>query len=174
MKEITQEDIFTEQKLRSSGLNYTIAYHPPFLDVLAFYIGPKAQEMGVRVPAGEREFGAATRADLAAAHAAILAGPGHENKTYSLTGDPAISFSDIAGILSKLTGTNVPFIKITDEEYLAAIGKGVPDYIAQFVLEWVHNMGDGEWEEQTKDLETLISHKATTPTEFFRDGYLPR
>jgi NAD(P)H dehydrogenase (quinone) len=25
MKEITQEDIFTEQKLRSSGLNYTIA-----------------------------------------------------------------------------------------------------------------------------------------------------
>jgi NAD(P)H dehydrogenase (quinone) len=128
----------------------------------------------VRVPAGDRKFGAATRDDLAAAHAAILAEPGHENKTYQLTGAPAISFSDIAGVLSNLTGTTVPFVKISDEEYLAAIGKGVPDYVAQFVLEWVHNMGDGEWEEQTKDLETLIGRKATTPTEFFRDGYLPK
>jgi len=153
MKEITQEDIFTEQKLLLSGLNYTIAYHPPFLDVLAFYIGPKAQETGVRVPAGERKFNAATRDDLAAGHAAILAGQGHENKTYALTGDPAISFSDIAGILSKLTGTKVPFLKISDEEYLAAIGQGIPANIAQFVLEWVHNMSDGEWEEQTKDLD---------------------
>ncbi len=169
-----KEDIFTEQKLLSSGLNYTIAYHPPFLDVLAFYIGPKAQQTGVRVPADERKFGAATRDDLAAAHAAILAGSGHENRTYSLTGDPAISFSDIAGILSKLTGTNVPFTKITEKEYLTAIGQGVPANIAQFVLEWVQNMGDGEWEEQTRDLETLIGRKATTPTEFFRDGYLPK
>ena len=174
MKEITQEDIFTEQKLLLSGLNYTIAYHPPFLDVLAFYIGPKAQETGVRLPAGERKFNAATRDDLAAGHAAILAGQGHENKTYALTGDPAISFSDIAGILSKLTGTKVPFVKISDEEYLAAIGQSIPANIAQFVLEWVHNMSDGEWEEQTKDLETLIGRKATTPTEFFRDGYLPK
>jgi NAD(P)H dehydrogenase (quinone) len=172
MKEITQEDIFTEQKLRSSGLTYTLAYHPPFLDVLGFYIGPKAQETGVRVPAGGKKFGAATRDDLAAAHAAILAGDGHANRSYSLTGDPAISFSDIAGILSKLTGKNVPFVAISDQEYLASIGNGVPDHIAQFVLEWVHNMGAGEWEEQTQDLETLIGHKPTTPTEFFRDGYL--
>jgi hypothetical protein len=34
-------------------------------------------------------------------------------------------------------------------------------------------MGDGEWEEQTQDLETLIGRKATTPTEF-RDNYLPK
>ena len=59
-------------------------------------------------------------------------------------------------------------------QYLAAIGQGIPANIAHFVLEWVHNMGDGEWEEQTKDLETLIGRKATTPTEFFRDGYLPK
>jgi NAD(P)H dehydrogenase (quinone) len=128
----------------------------------------------VRVPAGERKFNAATRDDLAAGHAAILAGQGHENRTYALIGDPAISFSDIAVILSKLTGTKVPFVKISDEKYLAAIGQGISANIAQFVLEWVHNMSDGEWEEQTKDLETLIGPKVTTPTEFLRDGYLPK
>jgi NAD(P)H dehydrogenase (quinone) len=172
MKEITQEDIFTEQKLISSGLTHTLVYHPPFLDVLAFYIGAKAQETGIRVPAGNRKFGAATRDDLAAAHAAILAGTGHENRSYSLTGNPAISFPDIADILSGLTRKKVPFVAISDEEYLAAIGKGVPDYVAQFVLEWVHNMGAGEWEEQTNDLEMLIGRKPMAPTEFFSGSYL--
>jgi NAD(P)H dehydrogenase (quinone) len=91
MKEITDEDIFTAKKLRSSGLTYTLAQHPPFLDVLGFYVGTNAHEVGVQVPAGNGKFAAATRDDLAEAHAAILTGDGHENKTYALTGDPAVS-----------------------------------------------------------------------------------
>jgi NAD(P)H dehydrogenase (quinone) len=174
MKEITEEDIFTEQKLLSSGLTYTLAYHPPFMDVLAFYIGMNAQETGVRVPAGSGKFAAATRDDLAAAHAAILAGKGHENKSYSLTGDPAVSFSDIADLLSKIHNKEVPFAAISEEEYLASIAsKGVPEFLALFVLEWVRNMGAGEWEGQTKDLEMLIGHRPKTAAEFFRDDYLP-
>jgi NAD(P)H dehydrogenase (quinone) len=172
MKEITEEDIFTEEKLIASALTYTLAYHPPFLDVLSFYIGPNAQEAGVRVPAGKGKFAAATRDDLAAAHAAILTGEGHENKRYSLTGDPAVSFSDIADILSKIHGKRVPYVAISDEEYVASISKGVPDFIAQFVLEWVRNMNAGEWEEQTPDLESLIGRKPKPPAEFFRDAYL--
>ena len=104
MKEITEEDIFTEKKLLSSGLTYTLAKHPPFLDVLATYIGPRAHETGVRVPAGTGKFTAATRDDLAAAHAAILTEGGNENASYRLTGNPPISFSDIATILSKVHG----------------------------------------------------------------------
>jgi NAD(P)H dehydrogenase (quinone) len=174
MKEITEEDIFTEQKLISSGLTYTIAYHPPFLDVLGFYVGSNAHETGVRIPAGNGKFAAATRDDLAAAHAAILTGEGHENRSYSLTGDPAVSFSDIADILSKIHGKKVPYVPISEAEYLKAIGTGVPDFVAAFVLGWVRNMNAGEWEEQTTDLETLIGHKPKTAAEFFRDDYLPR
>ena len=174
MKEITAEDIFTEEKLKASGIDYTLAYHPPFLEALSFYLGPKAQDTGVHVPAGDHKFAAATRDDLAAAHAAILTGEGHENQSYTLMGAPAISFSDVADILSKLEGKKVPYSKITPEEYLQLVAKGVPDFIAQFVLEWVVNMGAGEWEEQTKDLEMLIGRKATTPTEYFRDSYLTK
>lgn len=174
MKEVTEEDIFTEQKLISSGLNYTIAYHPPFLDVLGFYIGSNAQETGIRVPAGNGKFAAATRDDLAAAHAAILSGEGHEDKSYSLTGDPAISFCDIASILCKISGKDVPYVAISEQEYLAKIGTSVPDFAARFVLEWVLNMNAGEWGEQTPDLETLIGHEPTAPAEFFRDHYLLR
>lgn len=173
MKEITEEDIFTEQKLLSSGLAYTLAKHPPFLDVLATYIGRKAHETGVRVPAGRGKFAAASRDDLAAAHAAILTEGGHENKSYSLTGDPAISFSGIAAILSTVHGTNVPYIAVSGEEYLdLKRAEGWPDFIAEFALKWVQGMNAGEWDEQTDDLETLIGRKPKTPAEFFRDGYL--
>jgi NAD(P)H dehydrogenase (quinone) len=172
MKEITEEDIFTEQKLLSSGLTYTLAKHPPFLDVLATYIGPKAHETGVRVPAGNGKFTAATRDDLAAAHATILTEGGHENETYRLTGDPPVSFSDIATILSKVHGTKVPYVTVSDQEYLKMKrAEGWPDFVAEFALKWVEGMNAGEWEEPTNDLERLIGHKPRTPAEFFRANY---
>ncbi len=175
MKEITEDDIFTERKLLSSGLAYTLVFHPPFLDVLGFYIGFKAHETGVRVPAGTGKFAAASRDDLAAAHASILAGNGqHENKVYTLTGDPAVSFADIAKILSKIQGKEVPYVTLSDKEYLDLLTStaGIPDFIAEFALKWVQGMNAGEWQEQTKDLETLIGHKPKTAMEFFRDDYL--
>jgi NAD(P)H dehydrogenase (quinone) len=172
MKEITEEDIFTEEKLLSSGLAYTLAKHPPFLDVLATYIGPKAHETGVRVPAGNGKFTAATRDDLAAAHATILTEGGHENETYRLTGDPPVSFSDIATILSKVHGTKVPYVTVSDQEYLKMRrAEGWPDFVAEFALKWVEGMNAGEWEEPTNDLERLIGHKPRTPAEFFRANY---
>ena len=174
MKEITDEDIFTMQRLLSSGLTYTLAQHPPFLNALPFYIGTKAHETGVRVPPGVGKFAAATRDDLAAAHAAILAGNGHENRTYRLTGDPAVSFADIASFLSTIHGKHVPFVPISEAEYFQLLKEtiGAPDNIIEFVCKWVKGMNAGEWQEQTKDLETLIGHKPKTTAEFFRDEFL--
>jgi NAD(P)H dehydrogenase (quinone) len=108
------------------------------------------------------------------AHAAILAGEGHENKTYNLTGDPTVSFADIAGILSKIHGREVPYIPVSDDEYLKLISvNGIPDFVAAFVLKWVQGLNAGEWQDQTKDLETLIGRKPKTAAEFFRDVYPP-
>jgi NAD(P)H dehydrogenase (quinone) len=172
MKEITEEDLFTEQMLMSSGLTYTLAYHPPFLDVLAFYIGANACETGVRVPAGSGKFAAATRDDLAAAHAAILSGDGHENKSYTLTGDPSVSFSDIAEILSNIHGKEVPHTTLSDEAYFELKrADGVPDFVVEFACKWVQGMNAGEWEDQTGDLEALIGRRAKTAPEFFRDDF---
>jgi NAD(P)H dehydrogenase (quinone) len=173
MKEITEEDIFTVRKLLSSGLTYTLAEHPPFLDVLSFYIGDTAHETGVRVPTGDGKFAAASRDDLAEAHAAILTGGGHENRTYALTGDPAVSFSDVADILSKIHGRKVPYVAISDAQFFELKrSPGVPQFVIEFALKWVQGMNAGEWQAQTRDLETLIGRKPKTAFEFFRDDYL--
>jgi NAD(P)H dehydrogenase (quinone) len=173
MKEITEEDIFTEQKILSSGLTYTFAKHPPFLDNISFYIGKKVQETGVIVPAGTGKFTAATRDDLAAGHAAILAGTGHENKSYCLTAGPAISFADIATILSGVQGTKVAYTPVSNEEYVKIkLAEGWPDFVVEFARKWVEGMNAGEWDEPSSDLEALIGHKPKSPTEFFSHDYV--
>ena len=169
MKEITEEDIFSIEKLRSSGLAYTLVQHPPFMEPAILYAGPNAVETGVRVPAGKGKFTAATRDDLAAAHAAVLTGTGHEGKSYYLSGAPAVSWADIARILSEIYGKDVPYIAISDEEYIKSMAAlGFPDFVAPFILKWVQGMNQGEWEEVTNDLETLIGRKPTTPAEYLR------
>jgi NAD(P)H dehydrogenase (quinone) len=172
MKEITAEDIFTKQKLVNSGLDWTLAEHPPFLDVVGFYIGTNAYETGIRVPAGNGKFAAATRDDLAAAHAAILAGKGHEGKTYNLAGDPAVSFAEVAGILSKIRGKEVPYIPVPDDEYLKIVSAaGLPDFLPPFILKWVQGMAAGEWQDSPKDLEKLIGRKPKAAADYFRESY---
>jgi NAD(P)H dehydrogenase (quinone) len=175
MKEITDEDLFTEHKLMSSGLAWTIVDHPPFLDVLAFYIGTHAHETGVNVPAsGTGMFAAASRDDLAEAHAAILVGKGHENRRYALTGDPALSFADVADALTQIRGRKVSFSTMSDEKFLEGTrAEGIPDFVGEFALGWIHGMDDGEWAQVTQVLESFIGHKPQTAFEFFRDHYVP-
>jgi len=172
LQEVTDEDIFTEKLLKSSGLIYTLVKHPPFLDVISLYIGLNAPETGVRLPEGNGKFAAASRDDLAEAHAVVLTEPGHENKTYTLSGDPAVSFPEVAKLLSEIVGKKVPFIPISDQEFLdLKTAEGFPDFVTKFVLRWVQGMGEGEWSDQSGDLEKLIDHKPQTVTEFLHETY---
>ena len=172
LQEVTEEDKFTENLLLSSGLVYTLAKHPPFLDVIGNSIGMNAAETGVLLPGGHGKFAAASSDDLAEAHAVILSEPGHENKIYSLTGDPAITFSDVAKILSEVTGKEVPYSPISDQEFIELkVAQGFPEFVAKFALGWVQGMNNGEWERQSGDLEKLIGHKPQTATEYLRDEY---
>lgn len=172
LQEVTEEDIFTEKLLTSAGLVYTFVKHPPFLDFFNLFIGLNAPETGVRLPEGNGKFAAASRDDLAEAHAVVLTERGHENETYSLSGDPSVSFPDIANILSEILGKRVPFIPISDQEFLdLKLADGLPDFVAKFVLRWVQGMGEGEWSDQSGDLEKLIGHKPQTVTEYLRETY---
>jgi NAD(P)H dehydrogenase (quinone) len=172
MKEITEEDAFTVEKIVASGLNYTFAEHPPFMDNIHFYIGQKAPETGVFVTEGKGKFTSATREDLAEAHAVILSSDGHDKKTYRLTGTPAVSFAEIAKFFSEAQGKEVPYIPVSDAEYTKVkLAEGWPDFIVDFAKGWVNGMNDGEWAEVTDEYEKLVGHKPKSPSEFFRNDF---
>jgi NAD(P)H dehydrogenase (quinone) len=158
--EVTESDLFTEQVLKSSGITYTIVYHPPFTDALSLYFDPNPYENGIKVPANNGKIASATRAELAEAHAEILSTAGHENKTYSLGGSNTVSFAEIAEILADIKGQPVPFTSVTSAEYTDAImAKGVPRNVAEFINGWAIAMEKGEFEFQSGDLERLLGRK---------------
>jgi NAD(P)H dehydrogenase (quinone) len=173
MPEITNEDKFTEEKLAKSGLEATFVYHPPFIDILGFYVGMKAQDTGVNIPVpGYGKFAPASRYDLGAAHAAILAGKGHEGKSYQLYGDPAVSFRDVAAIISKLSGKPVPYNQISEEAFTETTkAAGFPDFVGEFAIRWIKGIDAGEWEPLGSDLEKLLGRKPTSTEETMRTTY---
>jgi NAD(P)H dehydrogenase (quinone) len=173
--DVTESDIFTEQAMRASGMAYTILMQPAFLETFHIYFGANVLEDGVRMPFGNRRKTApVTRDDLAAANVAVLTQPGHENKTYKLSGDEAFSFSQVAEILSEVKGQKVSSREISEEEYLNWHGiKGGPKQLPQFRLAWVKTMNDGDFEEITGDLERLIGRKPTTFREWAKTNYPP-
>lgn len=167
MPEITESDLFTEQVLKSSGLAYTIVYHPPFMDTLPFFYGSNPFENGIRISAKNGKMAPATRDELAEAHSEILSTPGHENKTYSLSGSYSISFSDIAKILSEIKGQPVYFTTTTAEEYIEGIvSQGVARHVAEFITSWVVAIEAGEFVYQSGDLERLLGRKTKSFKEY--------
>jgi NAD(P)H dehydrogenase (quinone) len=172
LPEITVPDIFAEQTLKASGLIYTIVRQPAFLETFQFQFGDKVYEKGLRVLAGDGKQAPASQEDIAEAQAVVLAEEGHENKIYSLNSDPAVSYADIARILSDTRGTSVPLIPVTEEEYIAyQVEEGLPEPFARFALAWVLGTNLGEYGELTDDLERLIGRKPLTTAEFLRDNY---
>jgi NAD(P)H dehydrogenase (quinone) len=170
LPQVTEPDTATIKVLEASGLRSTILGHPPYIESVRGYIGDNAFESGVRVPAGDGKAAPASRADLAEAQAVVLTEPGHEGRTYALHGAPAVSFSDVAEILSEIRGTAVHHVPLSDEEYLdQLVAGGLPGPAAEFVLSWVHAVNRGEWDDQSGDLERLLGRKPTTIAEFLRD-----
>lgn len=175
MPQVTEEDRFVEKSLKASGLIYTLVRHPPFLENIETYAGGNPLEKGVLAPTGAGKAAYASREDLAEAHAVVLSEAGHEDKDYALYGGPAVSFADIAQILSDISGKPVPFNAISDQDYIPRLmSLGLPEPAAGFMLKWVQGVNAGEWDDQTGDLEKLLGRKPTAPTEFLQASYAAR
>ncbi|EGG33998.1 SDR family oxidoreductase [Paenibacillus sp. HGF5] len=171
LPEVTMSDLFAEQTLRASGLDYTILRNPPYLETLHMYFGD-ALKAGVRVPEGSGKVAAASLDDLAAANVAVLTQHGHENKTYTLSGSEGSSFADIAEALSEISEMNIPYESVSEKEYIdSMVANGLPVFMTDFLLGWVRGVNTGEFSETSGDLERLIGRKPMTYKEFFKHQF---
>ena len=102
----------TEAILRDSGVAWTFIRDQWYMDGL---LGRAASVLSEgRVVAGPQAGTAfVTRADCAAAAAAALSTPGHENRIYEITGPELIGSREFAAILSELSGQAIEVVEAT-------------------------------------------------------------
>ena len=169
---VTASDIFTEQLLAASGVPYTIAVQPAFLDGLLTHIGDPL-DGGLRVPFGcDAAMTAVSRDDLAEAQASILTGAGHENRRYLLSGEETVTFAEMASSLGRLHKREVPLVRIGDDEWVRdRIVEGFSEDFAQFALEWIHALGRGEFAETSGDFRQLVGREPLSIADYMAKRY---
>jgi NAD(P)H dehydrogenase (quinone) len=115
----------TEQRIRQSGMAWTMLRDSLYLDFLPLLAGETGE---LRGPAADGRVSVVSRADVARSAAAVLVEPSaHAGRTYVLTGPEALSFDEIAAVLSRATGRPFTFHDETvDEAYASRAAYGAP------------------------------------------------
>jgi uncharacterized protein YbjT (DUF2867 family) len=117
----------TEQRIRASGLRFTILRDNIYLDFLPLMAGVEGV---IRGPAGEGRVAAVAQDDIADVAVAVLRDPGrHDGMTYDLTGREALTLHEVAGTLSEGHGRTVRYQPETvPEAYASRARYNAPDW----------------------------------------------
>jgi len=100
----------TEELLRKSGVKWTFLRNSIYSDGLVAQAAKMIAEGRATVPANESRLGYVTREDCAAAAAAVISKPGHDNKAYDITGPELIGVREIAAAATAVTGKPIDVV----------------------------------------------------------------
>jgi len=107
---ISTDHVATEEILKKSGVAYTILRNSIYMDGLVNQAAKVYSDGRVTLPASEVKFGYVTREDCAAAAAAVLTKPGHDNKIYDITGPELVGQREIADAVTAVTGKKIEVV----------------------------------------------------------------
>jgi NAD(P)H dehydrogenase (quinone) len=170
--EIAETHAATSKFLRQSGITYTLLNNNLYADVVPMFVGEKVLETGVYFPAGNGKVPFATREDMAEAAAVVLTTGGHENKEYTIAGENAHSFKDIAQMLSDITGKDVSYTSPSPDEYRTALtAAGVPEFFIGMLGNFATAIKNGEFDTQNTDLTQLLGRKPTSLKDYLESVF---
>ncbi|MEV6423051.1 SDR family oxidoreductase [Streptomyces sp. NPDC051662] len=153
----------TERLILDSGLPYTFLRNGWYTENYTGNLAPVLEHDAVVAAAGEGRIASASRADYAAAAAAVLTGDGHLNKAYELSGDTAWSVGEYAAELSRQTGRTIAYNNVPAETLLGILtGSGMPEPMAALLVDVDHGIERGLLAGTTGDLARLVG-RPTTP-----------
>lgn len=117
----------TEEIIKKSGAAWTMLRNSIYANGLVQQAAKLLADGKATVSDSDTRIGYVTREDCAAAAAAALANPGHENKVYDITGPELIGTREIAAAASAVTGKPIE-LTAADPNAPARRGFGGPSY----------------------------------------------
>ncbi|TNJ42100.1 SDR family oxidoreductase [Phaeobacter sp. B1627] len=153
----------TEALLKQCGIPYTILRNGWYTENYTGSLPGAVQAGAVLGAAGNGRISSATRADYAAAAAAVLTGSGFENTTIELAGDVAFTLADLAAEASRQTGKTIPYSNLPSGEFAKVLTSiGLPDALATMLAEADVEVSKGVLFHEGTELSDLIG-RPTTP-----------
>ncbi|MFD3435906.1 SDR family oxidoreductase [Streptomyces sp. NPDC058685] len=160
---LASEHKVTEQLILDSGLPYTFLRNGWYTENYTEQLAPVLAHDAVVASAGTGRVASASRADYAAAAAAVLTGEGHLGQAYELSGDVAWSFAEYAAELSAQSGRTIAYNDVPAATHLEILtGAGVPAPFAEILVDVDAAVGRGLLAATSGDLSRLAG-RPTTP-----------
>lgn len=154
----------TEELIRASGLPYVFLRNSWYME--NYNPAQAVQHGAVAGSAGEGRVSAAARADYAAAAAAVLTQPGHENAVYELGGDQAFTLTDLAAEVQAQSGRPVTYQNMPQAAYAEMLrGVGLPGVVADMLADSDVHLEQGDLYTESRDLSRLIGRPTTSLAE---------
>ena len=101
----------TENLLKASGLAWTMLRNSIYMDGLIGQAARMVADGRATIPPNEWKIGYVSRADCAAAAAAVLSTPGHENKAYDITGPELLGVRETAATATAVAGKPIEVVQ---------------------------------------------------------------
>lgn len=160
---LAEEHRQTEEALKASGLPFVVLRNGWYTENYTASI-PMALEHGVFLgSAKDGKISSAARRDYAEAAAAVLvANEDQSGKTHELAGDESYSLSDFAAIVSRLSGKNVVYRDMAEEDYRnVLLNAGLPEPLAALLADSDVGASKGVLFDNSHALSRLIGHPTT-------------
>jgi NAD(P)H dehydrogenase (quinone) len=155
----------TEEAILKTGIPYSFLRNNWYLENEI----PSIQGVIAGAPwvtsAESGKVGWALQQDYAEAAAAVLAGNGHENTIYELSGK-LLTQEEFVSALGTVLGKEISVQQVDDDTYAGIMkGAGVPEFILPFLVGIQKGIRDGELEVESNDFEKLLGRPATPVNE---------
>ena len=110
----------TEKLVEASGAAFTHLRDNHYSEAVAMVMAPIALAMG-RLPgsAHDGKEGFVSREDCVASAVAVMTTPGHENRTYDLTGPGLVTIPEAMAMVSEISGKPIVYDYVTDDDMQA-------------------------------------------------------
>jgi NAD(P)H dehydrogenase (quinone) len=153
----------TEQIIRETGVPYTILRNSFYAE---YMLAPVVQALDQGVftsSVGDGKLGAAARADLAEAAAAVLSEPGHENQVYELTYPHPWDYPEAVDIVSRVSGRPLEYRAVTDEQLIDIMQQsGAPESSIRMAVGMNRSLRAGDLSKTAGDMQRLLGRSVTT------------
>ena len=155
-----------ERVLAQSGLAATILRPVFFMQNLLAMVHDGA----IATAAGDGRVAMVDARDIAAVAVATLTGGGHAGKTYTLTGPEALSFYQVASVLSRQTGRPLRHVRVPPDKVRVALqGRGVAAWFADDMAKLHSMLAVGYEEVVTDDIHRVTGRPPRTLAQFASD-----
>jgi uncharacterized protein YbjT (DUF2867 family) len=156
-----------EQHLAASGMTYTILRAGEFMQAYFRQVPNIVTRQALLLPMADQRIASIDITDIAAVAVRVLTEPAHDGQTYPITGPQALTITEVADILSDVTGTTIRYID-TDPEAArqAQLSAGMSPYLADALAELYAERRAGKESHVSPMTPALLERPPTSFAEF--------